>query len=87
MVSAVLTDIFTDDPIWNSWSKMALGGVRTAGLAKTNSLIHSDTSFAFISPLDLDRELDSLLRERLQLPRRGEKQTDFGAHCPTNRRG
>ena len=68
MDSTVLPEIFTDDPTWNSWSKPALGGVRAAGLAKINPLIYSETSFAFNSAPDLDRELDSLLLACMQLP-------------------
>ena len=68
MDSTVLPELFTDDPTWNSWSKTALGGVRTAGLAKINPLIYSETSFAFNSAPDLDRELDSLLLACMQLP-------------------
>ena len=77
MDSTVLPEIFTDDPTWNSWSRPALGGVRGAGLAKINPLIYSETALAFNSAPDLNRELDTLSLERLQLP--------FGAAFGTGR--
>ena len=66
--SSVLLDIFTDDPIWKQWSATALRDVRATGLAGINPLIYAETSLAFDSASELDRELDALLLERLQLP-------------------
>lgn len=66
--SNVLLDIFTDHPTWRPWSENALRDVRTAGLAGINPLIYAETSLAFNSASDLDRELSSLLLTRLQLP-------------------
>ena len=66
--SNVLLDIFTDDPTWRPWSERALRDVRTAELAGINPLIYAETSLAFGRPSDLDRQLDSLLLQRLSLP-------------------
>ncbi|MYC66301.1 MAG: type II toxin-antitoxin system VapC family toxin [Acidobacteriia bacterium] len=66
--SSVLLDIFTDDPIWKLWSVTALRDVRATGFAGINPLIYAETSLAFDSVSELDRELDALLLERLQLP-------------------
>ena len=66
--SSVLLDIFTDDPIWKLWSVTALRDARAMGLVGINPLIYGETSLAFGSAPELDRELDALLLERLQLP-------------------
>lgn len=66
--SSVLLDIFTGDPIWKQWSVTALRDARATGLAGINPLIYAETSLAFDNVSELDRELDALLLERLQLP-------------------
>ena len=66
--SSVLLDIFTDDPIWKPWSVTALRDVRAAGFAGINPLIYAEISLAFDSASELDRELHTLLLDRLQLP-------------------
>ena len=66
--SSVLLDIFTDDPMWKLWSVTALRDVRATGFAGINPLIYAETSLAFDSVSELDRQLDALLLERLQLP-------------------
>lgn len=66
--SSVLLDIFTDDPIWKLWSVAALRDARAMGLVGINPLIYAEISLAFDSASELDRELDALLLERLQLP-------------------
>lgn len=66
--SSVLLDIFTDDPTWKPWSVTALRDVRVAGFAGINPLIYAEASLAFDSASDLDRGLEALLLERLQLP-------------------
>ena len=66
--SSVLLDIFTDDPLWRPWSVAALRDARASGFIGINQLIYAETSLAFDSASELDRELDTLLLERLQLP-------------------
>ena len=66
--SSVLLDIFTDDPIWKQWSVTALRDVRATGFAGINPLIYAEVSLAFDNVSGLDRELDALLLERVQLP-------------------
>ena len=66
--SSVLLDIFTGDPIWKQWSVTALRDARVAGFAGINPLIYAEVSLAFDSASELERELDALLLERLQLP-------------------
>lgn len=66
--SSVLLDIFTGDPIWKQWSVTALRDARVAGFAGINPLIYAEISLAFDSVSELERELDALLLERLQLP-------------------
>ncbi|MXY67334.1 MAG: type II toxin-antitoxin system VapC family toxin [Acidobacteriia bacterium] len=66
--SSVLLDIFTEDATWRLWSVTALRDARATGLAGINPLIYAETSLAFDSVSELDRELDALLLERLQLP-------------------
>ncbi len=66
--SSVLLDIFTGDPMWKQWSVSALRDARVAGLAGINPLIYAEVSLAFDSVSELERELDALLLERLQLP-------------------
>lgn len=66
--SSVLLDIFTGDPIWKQWSVTALRDARVAGFAGINPLIYAEVSLAFDSASALERELDALLLERLQLP-------------------
>ena len=68
MDSNVLLDIFTDDPTWRPWSERTLRDVRTVGLAGINPLIYAETSLAFSSPSELDRQLDTLLVTRVPLP-------------------
>lgn len=66
--SSVLLDIFTGDPIWKQWSVTALRDARVAGFAGINPLIYAEISLAFDSVSELERELDALLIERLQIP-------------------
>ena len=66
--SSVLLDIFTDDPKWKLWSVTALRDVRATGLAGINPLIYAEISLAFGNVSELDREVDALLLDRLQLP-------------------
>ena len=66
--SSVLLDIFTGDPIWKQWSVTALRDARVAGFAGINPLIYAEVSLAFDSVSELERELDALLLERLELP-------------------
>lgn len=66
--SSVLLDIFTGDPMWKQWSVTALRDARAAGFAGINPLIYAEVSLAFDNVSELERELDALLLERLQLP-------------------
>ncbi len=66
--SSVLLDIFTGDPMWKEWSVTALRDARVAGFAGINPLIYAEVSLAFDSVSELERELDALLLERLQIP-------------------
>lgn len=66
--SSVLLDIFTGDPIWKQWSVTALRDARVAGFVGINPLIYGEVSLAFDSVSELERELDALLLERLQIP-------------------
>ena len=66
--SSVLLDIFTGDSMWKQWSVNALRDARVAGFAGINPLIYAEVSLAFDSVSELERELDALLLERLELP-------------------
>ena len=66
--SSVLLDIFTGDPMWKHWSVTALRDARVAGFTGINPLIYAEVSLAFDSVSKLERELDALLLERLELP-------------------
>lgn len=54
--------------MWKQWSVTALRDARVAGLAGINPLIYAEVSLAFDSVSELERELDALLLERLELP-------------------
>lgn len=64
----VLLDIFSDDPLWRPWSERAIGDALVAGPVGINPIIYAETSLAFADVESLNRELDTLMLMRLQLP-------------------
>jgi predicted nucleic acid-binding protein len=64
----VLLDLFTDDPQWRPWSEGAIREALVAGLAGINPIVYAETSLAFADPETLDRQLEALMLDRLQLP-------------------
>lgn len=65
--SNVLLDLFTDDPRWRSWSERAIGDALAAGGIGINQIVYAETSLAFENGEALDRELNALPVNRLQL--------------------
>ena len=66
--SNVLLDIFSDDATWRPWSEAALHKAVVASQVGINPIIYAETSLRFDDPEVLDRQLDSLLVQRLPLP-------------------
>ena len=66
----LLLDLFTDDTTWRPWSERAIGDALVDGRVAINQLIYAETSLAFDDAAALDRELSSLMIERLQIPYR-----------------
>ena len=66
--SNVLLDIFSDDAIWRPWSEAALHQAVVSSEVGINPIIYAETSLRFDDPEVLDRQLDSLLVQRLPLP-------------------
>ena len=64
----VLLDLFTDDATWRPWSERAIRDALVAGPIAINQLIYAETSLAFDDAAALDRELNALMLERLQIP-------------------
>ena len=64
----VLLDLFTNDPQWRPWSEGAIREALVAGAAGINPIIYAETSLAFADAETLDRQLDALMLDRLQLP-------------------
>ena len=71
----VLLDVFTNDPQWCSWSEGAIREALVAGPIGISPIIYAETSLAFADAETLDRQLDELMLDRLQLPYRAA----FGA--------
>ena len=66
--SNVLLDIFSDDATWRPWSEAALHRAVVSSQVGINPMIYAETSLRFDDPEVLDRQLDSLLVQRLPLP-------------------
>jgi hypothetical protein len=64
----VLLDVFTDDPRWRPWSEEAVLEALLAGSVGINPIVYAETSLAFADAETLDRQLDELMLDRLQLP-------------------
>ena len=64
----VLLDVFTDDPQWRPWSEIALGEAIGAGPIGINPIIYAEASLAFEAVEALDRQLETLMLDRLPLP-------------------
>ena len=64
----VLLDVFVDDPQWRSWSESAIRDALLIGSVGINPIVYAETSLAFTDAETLDRQLDKLMLERLQLP-------------------
>lgn len=64
----VLLDVFTDDRRWRPWSEEAVHEALVAGPVGINAIIYAETSLAFGDAETLDRQLDTLMLDRLQLP-------------------
>ena len=64
----VLLDVFTDDPQWRPWSKIALSEAIGAGPIGINPIIYAEASLAFEAVEALDRQLETLMLDRLLLP-------------------
>ena len=64
----VLLDLFTDDRQWRPWSEGAIREALVAGPVGINPIIYAETSLAFADAETLDRQLDELMLDRLQLP-------------------
>lgn len=64
--SNVLLDVFTEDPIWLSWSEARLAEAFDAGQVLINPIVYAEISVAFDRVEELDRALpDRLGREAL----------------------
>ena len=64
----VLLDVFTDDPQWRPWSEIALSEAIGAGPIGINPIIYAEASLAFEAVEALDRQLETLMLDRLPLP-------------------
>ena len=64
----VLLDVFTDDPQWRPWSESALSEAIGTGPIGINPIIYAEASLAFDGVEALDRQLETLMLDRLQLP-------------------
>ena len=64
----VLLDVFTDDPQWRPWSESALREAIGAGPIGINPIIYAEASLAFEAAEALDRQLETLMLDRLPLP-------------------
>ena len=66
--SNVLLDIFSDDLTWRPWSEASLRRAVVSSQVGINPIIYAETLLRFDDPEVLDRQLDSLLVQRLPLP-------------------
>ena len=64
----ILLDIITKDPNWHQWSGRTLNELLRIGQAGINQIVYTETSLAFENIETLDRTLDTLMLERLQIP-------------------
>lgn len=66
--SNVLLDIFTNDPVWSSWSSEALERCADRGLLYVNPLIYAEVSIRFDRIEELEAALPATSFRRLDLP-------------------
>jgi predicted nucleic acid-binding protein len=65
----VILDVFDADPVWHAWS---MGQLRRNSLLHDlaiNPIIYSEISVSFRTPVSLDRKLEELRLEVLNIPR------------------
>ena len=66
--SNVLLDILAKDPLWHSWSAMALEGVADRFRLVINAVIYSEVSVHYSRIEDLDAALPKSIFERELIP-------------------
>ena len=66
--AGVLLDVSTDDPVWRPWSERTLEDALAEGRVSINPIIYAEVAFDFTDSGTLDRWLQDLEIERLELP-------------------
>ena len=66
--SNVILDIFTNDPIWSSWSSKTLAAFADDAVLVINPLIYAEVSVRFDSIEDLENALPAAIFRRDPLP-------------------
>ncbi|MDE2971148.1 MAG: DNA-binding protein [Acidobacteriota bacterium] len=66
--AGVLLEVSTDDPVWRPWSERTLEDALAEGRVSINPIIYAEVAFDFTDSGTLDRWLQDLEIERLELP-------------------
>ncbi|MDE3262069.1 MAG: DNA-binding protein [Acidobacteriota bacterium] len=66
--AGVLLDVSADDPVWRPWSERTLEDALAEGRVSINPIIYAEVAFDFTDSGTLDRWLQDLEIERLELP-------------------
>jgi predicted nucleic acid-binding protein len=66
--SNVLLDVFTDDPVWYSWSSTALAAAADRARLGINPIVYAEVSIGFERIEELDEALPEDVFTRLALP-------------------